>query len=201
LRIIDEVFTKLKQVAEDLTKKFVDDVPNLSESELDWMAQSKETIGNLGGNILKASQIRKLRGTLKKKGIILIIENDLKSVKKLFKPIAGFDKWEDLFFYMRSQDPPYVGLFQPNTKQFFLASEATEIIVFHEMAHLKQFEELGEATYLTLSTLDKEMYVWNQILANRVRWTEAELEESLRYINRIRTEPKYGYSLEPIKIN
>jgi len=38
LKIIDEVFAKLKQVGEELTKKYVDDVPNISKSELDWMA-------------------------------------------------------------------------------------------------------------------------------------------------------------------
>jgi hypothetical protein len=42
------------------------------------------------------------------------------------------------------------------------------------------------------------MYVWQQILANRGKWTEKEFKESLRYINDIRTNPKYG--LKPLKI-
>lgn len=44
------------------------------------------------------------------------------------------------------------------------------------------------------------MFVWKQILKNRETWTEAELLESLRYINDIRTNPKFGFNLNPIII-
>lgn len=36
--------------------------------------------------------------------------------------------------------------------------------------------------------MEKETYVWKQILANRNRWTKAELKESLRDINKYRQE-------------
>jgi Metallopeptidase toxin 4 len=210
IRLIDDIFAKLRQAADDLIKKYVDDIPNLSESELDWMASRK--IGNLGGKVLKASQIRKLRGILNEKGILLIVEGDLKSVTKLFKPIIVdgiyFDNVNNLFNYMRSKTPPYVGGFDPFNKQFILPKRiletgklefaTTEIIAFHEMAHVKHFEEIGEV-YLKLSELEKEMYVWNQILANKERWTKAELIDALDYINRIRIKPKYG-KLELIKL-
>lgn len=55
----------------------------------------------------------------------------------------------------------------------------------------KQMEEADS------NTIEKEMYVWKQILANRGKWTAAELKESLRYINEIRTEE---YGLTPLKI-
>jgi zincin-like metallopeptidase toxin 4 of polymorphic toxin system len=187
LRIIDEVFGKFKTIADDLTKKFVDDVPNLSKSELDWMASRK--IGNLGGKVLTASQIRKLRGLLKEKGIILIVEGDLRSISKLFKPVTiegiHFDKFDDLLRFMKGTKPPLVGGFDAVNMQMILPKDATEIIAFHEMAHVKHFEELGE-TYHTLQRLQKESYVWKQILENSGRWTKAELKESLRYINEIR---------------
>ncbi|WP_296146403.1 zincin-like metallopeptidase toxin domain-containing protein [uncultured Flavobacterium sp.] len=197
IKLVDEVFTNMKQVVADLAKKFVDDVPNLSKSDLDWMAQAKPTKGNLGGSILRASQIRKLRGLLKEKGIILVIDGDLKSIKKLFKPLMGFDKVDDLFRFMSSQNPPLVGGFDAITKQFILSKEATEIIVFHELAHLKHMEELGEIVYKSLSKLDKEMYVWKQILQNRKLWTDAEFIDSLNYINRIRVN---DYGLEHLII-
>jgi hypothetical protein len=195
IKIIDDVFAKIKQVADDLTKKIVDDVSDLSKTELDWMASRKT--GNLGGNILKASQIRKLRGLLKEKGITLIVDGDLRSIKKLFKPLMGFDTVDDLFRFMSSRNPPLVGGFDAVTKQFILSKNATEIIAFHELAHLKHMEEVGETIYNTLSKLDKEMFVWKQILKNRKTWTEAELLESLNYINRIRVD---DYGLEPIII-
>jgi hypothetical protein len=77
--------------------------------------------------------------------------------------------------------------------------KTTEIIAFHEMAHLKHFEEVG-GVYLTMSKLEKETYVWNQILANRSKWTKPELQDALNYINDIRINPRYGYNLEPLKI-
>jgi zincin-like metallopeptidase toxin 4 of polymorphic toxin system len=169
------------------------DVSSLSKSDLDWMVSRKT--GNLGGAVLKASQIRKLRGLLKEKGIILIIDGDLRSIKQLFKPIMGFDKVDDLFRYMSSRNPPLVGGFDAITKQFILSKKATEIIAFHELAHLKHMEELGEVVYISLSELDKEMYVWKQIFETRKLWTDAEFLESLKYINDIRVD---DYGLEPL---
>ena len=58
-------------------------------------------------------------------------------------------------------------------------------------------EQVGEEVYKTLSKIDKETYVWEQILKNRHRWTKAELEDSLNYINR---ERKKAGITEPIKI-
>lgn len=109
----------------------------------------------------------------------------------------GFDTVDDFFRFMSSRNPPLVGGFDAVTKQFILSKNATEIIAFHELAHLKHMEEVGEAIYNTLSKLDKEMFVWKQILKNRKAWTEAELLESLNYINRIRVD---DYGLEPIII-
>ena len=44
------------------------------------------------------------------------------------------------------------------------------------------------------------MNVWEQIFKNRDRWTKAELEDALRYINDIRTNPKYGFNELPLDI-
>lgn len=151
-------------------------------------------IGNLGGNILKATQIRNLRGILKQKGITLLVEGDSKKFLKLFEPNNDFKTIDDLFNAMRYEGFP--GGFNASTKQFFLSKKATEIVAFHEMAHLKHFEEIGDV-YLTLSRLEKETYVWEQILANRNKWTNSELQDALNYINRIRKS--FGIK-EPIKI-
>jgi Metallopeptidase toxin 4 len=170
----------------------------LKALEQEWMASRK--IVNLSGIIFKETQIRKLRGILKSKNVLLVIENDIKAVTNLFKPIGGFKTAEDLFLYMRTQRPPFVGMFHAETRQLVLIRYCTEIVAFHELAHLKHYELLGEA-YKTISKLEKEMYVWRQIISQRARWTTKELEDTLRYINDIRTNPKYKYNLEPIKIN
>ncbi|WP_294204119.1 MULTISPECIES: zincin-like metallopeptidase toxin domain-containing protein [Chryseobacterium] len=75
-------------------------------------------------------------------------------------------------------------------------NKASELVIFHEMAHVKHFEIYGEA-YHNLSRLEKETYVWNQVYENKDRWTKAELQSSLDYINEIRVEE---YGLEPLEI-
>jgi hypothetical protein len=196
---LDEIFGYGQKVGDNaLTEaqknaKKIRDARKNGTSDFDWMSSRKT--GNLGGNILKESQIRKLRGLLKEKGIDLIVEGDVRSIKKLFKPIDGIDNVDDLFYFMRQNDK--VGAFNPYTKQMILPKNTTEIIAFHEMQHVKHFEEIGEATYKTLSPRDKEMYVWREILANRTNWSKAELEDALGYINRVRK--KAGIT-EPIKI-
>ena len=177
----------------ELIKARYEKIANLTQNELDWMAS--RSIGNLGGNILKASQIRKLRGILKQKGINLIVDGDANSIVKLFKPIDQFKSFEELTLFMKNNNK--VGLFHAGTKQMILTKNCTEIVAFHELCHLKHFEEVGEIAYKGYDKLEKEMYVWKQILANRGKWTKSELKESLRYINRIRVE---DYGLKPITI-
>ena len=181
---MEEYFKKADEIG---LEKYLDEV-----AEVDFMASRK--IGNLGGKILTASQIRQLRGTLKQKGIHLIVEGDKKSITKLFKPIDEFKNIDELFYAMRAKGFP--GGFNAHTKQFYLSKNATEIVQFHELAHLKHYEELGEA-YLLLSRLEKETYVWKEIFANKSKWTKPELQDALNYINKIRIRE---YGLEPLKI-
>lgn len=197
-------------------KEGIEDVDGLLDelyevAELDLMASRK--IGNLGGKVTTERQIRQLRGLLKQKGVNLILEGDIKNALNQFKPIVingnKFDNPNDLFRFMKDND--FVGGFNAETKQFILPRKLidfekkiyenpTEIVLFHEMKHLEHFEEVGEISYNKLDMLKKETYVWNKILAERGKWTKAELTDALEYINRIRTEPKYGYNLKPITI-
>ncbi len=83
-KTISEWFLKNKKAF----KKFED----LVAEELDWM--SSRRIGSLGGKVLKSSQIRKLRGILKQKGIKLIVEGDVKSITRNYTSI------EKKFFFI-----------------------------------------------------------------------------------------------------
>ncbi|MGG6229635.1 zincin-like metallopeptidase toxin domain-containing protein [Tenacibaculum sp. SDUM215027] len=168
--------------------------------EASLMARPPE-IGKLGGKVLRASQIRKLRGELKKKGVLLLLEEDLK-IKKLtnqFKPILlngiKFEKAQDLFYFMKKEG--FAGAFDAKTKQMVLGEKATELVAFHEKAHLQHFEELGEV-YHPLKPWQKETYVWEQIWSRKRNWTQKELEHSLRYVNSVRE--KAGIDLLKIKL-
>lgn len=201
---LDDVVVK-GELDEVGKRKVLDELEELAE--LDLMASRK--IGNFGGKVATERQIRQLRGVLKQKGVNLILEGDLKSALKQFKPIVikgeKFDNPNDLFRFMKDND--FVGGFNAETKQFILPRKfnfetkiyenPTEIVLFHEMKHLEHFEEIGEIAYKNLSKLQKETYVWNKILAERGKWTPAELEDALRYINRERK--KAGIN-EPIII-
>ena len=167
-------------------------------------------IGNLGGKVATEKQIRQLRGVLKQKGINLILEGDIKNALNLYKPIVingnKFDNPNDLFRFMKDND--FVGGFNAETRQFILPRKLidfekkiyenpTEIVLFHETKHFEHFEEVGEIGYNKLNKLQKETYVWNKILLERGKWTHAELEDALRYINGIRVK---DYGLKPITI-
>ncbi|MCQ4142000.1 zincin-like metallopeptidase toxin domain-containing protein [Chryseobacterium sp. EO14] len=169
----------------------------LEKGELDWMSAPK--LDEYGGKLVTLEQLIKLRDILKQKGINLILESDTVSIKKLFKavemPGVGIvDNVDDLFKIMEKYD--YVGGFDAVNRQFVLREGASELVIFHEMAHVKHFEIYGEA-YHDLNRLERETYVWEQVYANRDRWTKAELQSSLDYINEIRVEE---YGLEPLDI-
>jgi hypothetical protein len=190
IRLIREFFENLRKVKTE----FLDDIPDLLATDLDWM-KSKGT-GKFGGRLLRAKDIRILRGILKEKGITLIVESDLKkAASKLYKPADGFETFKDLIYYMDRSGK--VGAFNAANRQFILSKNATELVVFHEMAHANHFHQVGEAAYASLSKLDREMYVWEQIIAQKGRWTKAEIDDCLNYINGIRVDE---YNLKPIII-
>ncbi len=169
---------------DDTVLKELDEIINA-----DLLAKPRKISEFGGGKILKKTQIRKLRGELKNRGVFLILQEDLniKRIVNQFKPIRLngliFDNPRDLFFFMKKKG--YAGAFDSRTKQMILAEKSTELVAFHEKAHLQHFEELGE-TYHTLPTWDKETYVWEQIFSRKRNWTKEELERSLNYVNRER---------------
>jgi len=165
--------------------------------EIDWMRRMSRP-GALGGRILNVNQIKLIRQLLKQKyGIDLIVEGSI-NAKNYYRPIGKFKTPKELFAFMNSSLPKKVGGFNAATKQFLLTENATELMAFHELAHVKHFHTLGEEAYKKLNKLDKEMNVWNKIYKSKDSWTVDELEDALRYINDIRTNPNYGFNLEPI---
>lgn len=155
--------------------------------------------GKLGGKILKEKQIRTLRGELKNHGGLLILEKDLlnKKIINQYKPISingiKFENAQDLFYFMNKKG--FAGAYDSKTKQMILGNEPTELVAFHEKAHLLHFEELGEA-YNNLKPWQKETYVWEQIWSRKRQWTNKELQTSLNYVNRERIKA----GIQPLKI-
>lgn len=166
--------------------------------DADLMAKPNE-IGKLGGKVLNASQIRNLRGELKRRGVLLILEEDLKikSIKNQYKKIMlngmEFESPQDLFCYMKREG--FASAFDSKTKQLILSEKSTELVAFHEKAHLQHFEELGDA-YHSLKTWEKETYVFKKIWSQKHLWTKEELRISLNYANRGRINA----GIKPLKM-
>ena len=168
------------------------------------MAKSAKADEKLGGKILKASQIRKYRGELKQRGTNLILEENIllskfgtitnKEIVRNYKPVLlggiKFDNVNDLFYYLRNEG--FAGLFDHQNKQIILRANASEYLLFHEMAHLKHFEEIGNA-YLPLKAWQRETYVFEEIWKQKHLWTKQEQEHALKYVNGERK--KAGQSL------
>jgi hypothetical protein len=195
---------KTRDVGYELIEKTKDvekqrEINRITDS-LDLFAKPAKD-GKLGGKVLKAKQIRKLRGELKKHGGLLILEEDLlnKKIINQFKAINingyKFEKAQDLFYFMKKEG--FAGAYDAKTRQMVLGSESTELVAFHEKAHLQHFEELGEV-YNSLKTWEKETYVWEQIWSRRRYWTKKELQVSLSYVNRERA--KAGIPILKIKL-
>ncbi|WNS41053.1 zincin-like metallopeptidase toxin domain-containing protein [Paenibacillus sp. MMS20-IR301] len=79
-----------------------------------------------------------------------------------------------------------VGGFNPNTGQIVLRPDASILSALHESFHAKQFRELGKEKYLKLSTLEKEEFVYNEIMMNKSKFNAEEIYEAQRYIFKLR---------------
>ncbi|WP_242479937.1 zincin-like metallopeptidase toxin domain-containing protein [Bacillus cereus group sp. N21] len=76
--------------------------------------------------------------------------------------------------------------FDPQTGQIVLRRKPTYLSALHESYHAKQWRELGKENYLKQSTLEREEYVYNEIMRNKDGFSEAEILFSQRYIHRLR---------------
>jgi hypothetical protein len=203
LKYIEEKISDFLELGKKVAKNVIDDIKkffrDFDPEDLDWMHR-RHRVGSLGGKVLTTRQIRVLRKLLKEKyGVDLIFEGS-SNIKSLFKPIGNFKNPKQLFEYMSSFHTPKVGVFDSKTAQMLLPKNTTEIIAFHELAHVKHWKSVGDDVYQTINTLDREMNVWEQVFKNRSRWTKEELEDALRYINDIRVSPRYGFEIEPLHI-
>ncbi|WP_052410129.1 zincin-like metallopeptidase toxin domain-containing protein [Paenibacillus durus] len=79
-----------------------------------------------------------------------------------------------------------VGGFDPNTGQIVLRPDASYLSAVHESYHAKHFGELGKEKYMKLSTLEKEEYVYKEIMRNKDKFSVEEIYEAQRYIFKLR---------------
>ncbi|WP_342424301.1 zincin-like metallopeptidase toxin domain-containing protein [Paenibacillus sp. FSL E2-0178] len=79
------------------------------------------------------------------------------------------------------------GGFNPKTGQIVLKKEPTYLSAKHESYHAQQWLELGQEKYLKLTTLEREEFVYSQIMKNKDLYTSEEILFSQKYIFKLRT--------------
>ncbi|WP_179031869.1 WXG100 family type VII secretion target [Paenibacillus kribbensis] len=76
--------------------------------------------------------------------------------------------------------------FNPATGEIVLRKESTNLSAIHESYHAKQWKELGKDNYLQQSTLEREEFVYNEIMKNKVLFNDGEILFSQKYIYKLR---------------
>ncbi|MBY7736396.1 WXG100 family type VII secretion target [Paenibacillus polymyxa] len=76
--------------------------------------------------------------------------------------------------------------FNPATGEIVLRKEPTNLSAIHESYHAKQWKELGKDNYLQQSTLEREEFVYNEIMKNKELFNDGEILFSQKYIYKLR---------------
>lgn len=69
------------------------------------------------------------------------------------------------------------------TRKSAVIGSISSFVHFNNVSEVKQWHNRGSKIYEGIESLDREMYVWEQIYKNKSKWTDEELEDALRYIN------------------
>ncbi|MGE7753339.1 zincin-like metallopeptidase toxin domain-containing protein [Lysinibacillus fusiformis] len=77
--------------------------------------------------------------------------------------------------------------FNPELGQIVLRREPTALSALHESYHAQQWRQLGKENYLKQSTLEREEYVYNEIMRKKDKFSEEEILFSQRYIYKLRS--------------
>jgi hypothetical protein len=131
--------------------------------------QSGKT-GFLESPRMSRAEMQAFKNDMQQKGIDVII--DKKGVLPEGKQ-AGFD-------YQKGK--------------IYLRKGATDYEAFHESKHAEQWLELGKENYLKQNEWQREQYVYDQIIKNKDRFSEKELDHANKYINKKRGE----FGIDPI---
>lgn len=78
------------------------------------------------------------------------------------------------------------GGFNYNTGKIVLRDNPFLLSLEHESYHAEQYIELGKEKYLEQTVLEREEYVYNQIMKNKENFTSNEILKAERYIYKIR---------------
>ncbi|HEY2495016.1 MAG TPA: zincin-like metallopeptidase toxin domain-containing protein [Paenibacillus sp.] len=158
--------SKLKQ---SMKKGIIEESPVVRAGDVDFKlweemrASGQIRMGSNGQRHIGVRELKQFKKEINGKGIKVII--DKKGNMLPDDVAAGFDPYTGGIILRR--DPTYLG-------------------VIHESYHAKQWTQLGKENYLKQSRLEREEYVYNEILKNKDKFSEGEVLYSMRYIYKVR---------------
>lgn len=74
--------------------------------------------------------------------------------------------------------------------EIIIKKNPSVINLYHEGYHAEQWLDIGKEAYMKLSRLEREEYVFEQIMKNKHLFDDASLDHSLDYIERLRNKFK-----------
>lgn len=132
--------------------------PSTAAKTTDFMA------GRLGGELYDARKLQQLGGYLEKRGFKLRMDGD------------------DIF-------PSHIaGGFDGPAREIILRTNPTQMEVWHELSHFRQFQKLGPEAYIKQTTVTKEQFVFDLLENSPRRWssfTPEQRSSAVEYIYRI----------------
>lgn len=78
------------------------------------------------------------------------------------------------------------GGFDYNTGEIVLRDKPSVLSLEHESYHAEQYIKLGKEKYLEQTVLEREEYVYNEIMKNKELFTSDEIFEAQKYIYKLR---------------
>jgi Metallopeptidase toxin 4/MafB19-like deaminase len=76
--------------------------------------------------------------------------------------------------------------FDNQTGTVYLRKGATQYEAFHEQQHAQQWKEMGKEAYNKQSRVQKEQHVYDQVMKNKDKFSQAELDHARDYMNDVR---------------
>ncbi|UOQ53527.1 type VI secretion system tube protein TssD [Hymenobacter cellulosivorans] len=136
-----------------------------------WVGKARSKSGFLGSPKLTRKELNKWTNRI-------AAESDVK--------LEILQKGSPILAYMDANNKQ--GGFQAEAKVIYLRPGPTRYEVAHEAKHAEQCKQMGLSLYVDQSRLQKEMYVYEELMKSKATLSPAEVEHATAYINRLRKD-------------
>ncbi|MBL6503475.1 hypothetical protein JNE31_03660 [Streptococcus suis] len=134
-----------------------------NRTDLDAMAAPKNKTNGIGEELATTKDIRNYKKQWGNQGIKVKVDKKGKILPSTVE--AGFDNINGVIYIRKSP---------------------TKINLYHEGYHAQQWLDIGSENYQSLTRLQREEYVFDEIMKNKHLFDEASIQHSINYIERLR---------------